>query len=157
MPTQLLQDSAKRAQDALASLMESLESVHDNTEYRSVKLVIYFDEADELLEEISWKEKTFHSILLSVLNSFVSQPLFVLFLSTLLHVAPCPPPTTADLKLFSSARAFRCDGYQAPITETSFDCHPKLPIAPDTCDLREVSSLSFMAKFGRPLCVWLAL
>lgn len=119
---------------------------------RSVKLVLYFDEAHELTEgkiRYSPDDKTLYDVLLSVLNEYRVPPLFVLFLSTLSDVAHFSPPRD----MFRSARAADSDAHQAPITETPFDCYPDLLIEQDAYDLLAVSRIKFMARFGRPLYV----
>lgn len=144
----------KRASAELDNLLKSLETIRDPTKpNRSVKLVVYFDEAHELTKTQVTKSSpsiTLYDVLLSVLNEHVTKPFFVLFLSKSFDVARFAPSPTA---MFGSSRAFQSDAHHAPITETPFDCYPKLLIEPDTYTLRDVSSISFMAKFGRPLYV----
>lgn len=155
IPHQLQLEVVKqRANDQLNALLESLDSVRDITRpNRSVKLVVYFDEAHELTQAKildSDVEKSLYGILLSVLNDYrFSTQFFVLFLSTLSHVAHFAPRR----ELFRSARAVESRAHQPPITETPFDCYPNLLITQDEYDLRQVCTIEFMAKFGRPLYV----
>ncbi|ETW78232.1 hypothetical protein HETIRDRAFT_107824 [Heterobasidion irregulare TC 32-1] len=94
-----------------------------------IQLVIYFDEAHELASRAApgnKYDKSLYDTVLSVLNDFVSYPLFAIFLSTILHVARCPP----SQDFASSSRAARESLLQAPVTETPFDCAPDFVVKP---------------------------
>jgi hypothetical protein len=119
-----------------------------------VKLILYFDEAHTLtLQRTSIKndndnDKTPYDVLSSSLNQFLGYPVFFVFLSTNSSLAHFAPPQA----LARSARIRRGEAaINAPITETPFDCYKDLKVKQGELNLKEISSLPFMAKFGRPL------
>lgn len=113
---------------------------------------MYFDEADTLTKTFAPQFiKTRYDVLCSVLYVFKKQPVFGIFLSTAMRLAPQPAPTG---RLAPSARIpIEIKLIQAPITETPFDCSPDLPVDPNSLTLDQISKISFMARFGRPLYV----
>lgn len=122
----------------------------------SVQLVVYFDEAHVLTTATCAataddEQRSLYTVLLSVLSDYVSEPLFVLFLSTISPIVQLALPGA----LLPSACAKATNAHQAPITETPFDCSPFLGanVGSGRHTLEEVSSIHFMAQFGRPLCV----
>ncbi|KAL4246568.1 hypothetical protein ABKN59_008457 [Abortiporus biennis] len=120
-----------------------------------IKVVMYFDEAHELCKQEVHKTpkvkmqvtKNNYEIMLSVLNVYVDEPLFALFLSTASSLSLLAPPP----KYAVSARAL--GGYhQAPFTEMPFDCAPHFFVNyDDTLTLQEVNKPMFLSNFGRPL------
>ncbi|KZP24260.1 hypothetical protein FIBSPDRAFT_1012129 [Athelia psychrophila] len=138
--------------DALQALRTLCTYIKDNTsDTLSDKIIImYFDEADTLTKTFAPQFiKTRYDVLCSVLYVFKKQPVFGIFLSTAMRLAPQPAPTG---RLAPSARiAMEIKLIQAPITETPFDCSPNLPVDPDSLTLDQISKISFMARFGRPL------
>ncbi|THH12410.1 hypothetical protein EW146_g7725 [Bondarzewia mesenterica] len=117
---------------------------------RPVKIVLYFDEAHELVRRKAPKNeygKTLYDVLLSVFNDFLPFPVFAIFLSTTSHIAYF----ASTQNQVRSSRAAASGHLQPPITETPFDCAPDFPIIPGKLTLEEVAAVPFMAKFGRPL------
>lgn len=92
--------------------------------------------------------RTRHSVLLSVLNDLRENQIFALFPATSSHMGQFAPPR--DLP--SGARQSHSERLEAPITELPFDCGPLLPVQVGSLYLKDVSSVYFMAQFGRPLC-----
>ncbi|THH19412.1 hypothetical protein EW146_g1745 [Bondarzewia mesenterica] len=126
-------------------------SVPNTESSQPIKLMLYFDEAHVLAQSKAPKnedDKTLYDVLLSCLNDLRSLPMFSIFLSTNSHVAYFAPIQ----HLARSARARSNNAHlQAPITETPFDCHPSFPIRPNQFTLADVTTVEFMARFGRPL------
>ncbi|KAI0791805.1 hypothetical protein C8Q75DRAFT_756344 [Abortiporus biennis] len=100
----------------------------DPSEYHPVKVIIYFDEAHELSARN-------HSALLSVLDEYTYEKLFVLFLST-----------TMMSPSLSGGRGY----FQAVFTEMPFDCSPQLKIQYSELTLERVNDPKFVSQFGRP-------
>lgn len=116
----------------------------------AVDIFIYFDEAHVLTEvhpTNSPRSHTVYNILRSVLNDFLKEPVFVVFLSTTSHIGSSAPPRGLE----DSARALTSGAHQAPITETPFDCYPEILVQKAKHTWEEVSTPQFMARFGRPL------
>jgi hypothetical protein len=137
--------AAEAARTALRQLISKLDSwVGSNR----IKLIIYFDEAHPLTKVTPKNddEKTLYDFLCSCLNQFLAFPMFCIFLST-----------NSSLSQFASPRALaksaRIRGGRAvthaPITETPFDC--QLVVKPGELSIKDISTISFMAEFGRPL------
>lgn len=116
---------------------------------RIVDILMYFDEAHVLTKAhpTGIQSKTLYNIFLSVLSDYVEIHLFVLFLSTALHLAELAP-TRAQV---ASSRAAASGAHQAPITETPFDCSPNILVKQHFYSRRDVADMRFMARFGRPL------
>ncbi|THH04277.1 hypothetical protein EW146_g10218 [Bondarzewia mesenterica] len=117
---------------------------------RPVKIVLYFDEAHELVQRkapTNYYDKTLYDVFLSVFNDFLSLPIFAIFLSTVPHIAYVAP-TQNQVR---SSRAAASGPLQPPITGTPFDCAPDFLVIPGTLTLEDVSAVPFMVKFGRPL------
>lgn len=115
--------------------------------------MVYFDEAHVLTnpdEEQDREKKTPYDILCGCLSNFAGGAIFFVFLSTTCDLAKLAPNTA----LAKSARAADMATVQAPITETPFDCHPDLHLGPKSHHLGVLSSVEFMSRFGRPLCVF---
>jgi hypothetical protein len=121
--------------------------VRDAPSDDKIKVIMYFDEYHTLSGPVR-SGKTVYDFLCSAFDDLVSLPLFVIFLSTNSHVRQDAP-----MPIFArSARARASPAtLQAPITEVPFDCSPELPIAAGTLKLADVSTIPFMARFGRPL------
>lgn len=94
--------------------------------------------------------KTRYDILLSVLNDVKNRFVFGLFSSTFSHISSFAPPKA----LAPSSRQAESSYLQPPVTELPFDCSDVFPIE-RSLKLAEVSSVTFMAQFGRPLYVTL--
>lgn len=112
---------------------------------------MYFDEAGTLTKTFAPQYiKTRYDVLCSVLCVFKKQPVFGIFISTASRLAQLAPTG----RLARSARiTTEIAHMQAPITETPFDCSPDLPVDPNSLTLDQISEISFMARFGRPLYV----
>jgi hypothetical protein len=146
------------SQDAKSKLVRLLQTIDGCCEsmegYQSghVKLMLYFDEAHVLGEksvENDLEGKDMYDVLCSCFNFFLSLPIFIVFLSTNSNVSQLAPRGS----MAKSGRAREnADALQAPITETPFDCSPKLPIKPDL-KLDDLYGIEFMAQFGRPMSV----
>lgn len=131
----------QRLRETLASKVSDLKGIVD--------ILIYFDEAHTLTERLvsSSGPKTLYNVLLSVLNDYRGDPLFIVFLSTNSHLANfAPPPMQAN-----SARASRSGVLHTPITETPFDCAPNLTVKQYAYTRGETGQVHFIARFGRPL------
>ncbi|KAF8575276.1 hypothetical protein K439DRAFT_1665120 [Ramaria rubella] len=116
-----------------------------------VRVVIYFDEADILTNTSvpSNPDNTdLYDVLCSCFNAFLGEPLFVIYLSTKLHLEQSAP----SRQMASSARAYGyANALQAPINETPFDCAKDLYIRPGKCTLQDICTIEFMSMFGRPM------
>ena len=140
--------AAESAREALGQLVSVLDHFYG---LQTIKLVIYFDEAHPLTKTkpSNDDEKTLYDFLCSCLNRFLAYPVFTIFLST-----------NSSLAKFASPRALaksaRIRGglavTHAPITETPFDCDD-LVVRPGELKMEDISKISFMARFGRPLWV----
>jgi hypothetical protein len=140
------------AKCALKDLLQTMKtSVTTKTaQDNDVKVVIYVDEAHSLTDvkaPPNVDDKSLYDVLCSALSFFVESPLFVIFLSTNSNLSKLSPaPAWAR-----SARARQVDAMQSPITETPFDCAPRLLIKPHTLKLENLNSVEFLSQFGRPL------
>ncbi|KAL4079270.1 hypothetical protein J3A83DRAFT_4368016 [Scleroderma citrinum] len=133
----------------LKELLMVLDTVCDFPKLKDVKVMLYFDEAQELHHAIPDNEqgKTLYDIMWSSLVHFKSPSVFTIFLTTQPSVTLLAPfPKMATSALLSIRRAL-----QAPITETPFDCHPDLPLRLGQLKLEDLGELPFLARFGRPL------
>lgn len=144
--------------DAVGSLLDKTYSEMDNLRQTIaskvddlggiVDIVIYFDEAHELIKAVDYSGNSLYDVLLLVINCYRDYPIFTLFLSTVpLVVAFTPPP----LRWSNSARASKSGEPQAPFTETPFDCAENILVVDYAHDREEIAQLHFMARFGRPL------
>jgi hypothetical protein len=120
-----------------------------------LKVLMYFDETHCLANcrshdyDPHGRPKTLFNILLSVLNDYLGDHIFVIFMSTVFEIPRFAPVSSV---LISSARFVPSEGHQAPITEVPFDCSPDLGnVRADSLRRSQVSDLRFMAQFGRPL------
>lgn len=118
-----------------------------------MKIVCSFDEADVLaLQKVpkNDKEGNMFEALCSSLNVFRGLPIFFIFLSTNSNIALLAPP-----KHRSTSNAVRrhFESLVAPFTETAFDCSPNFPLSRTGYTLKRISTVQFMAQFGRPLYV----
>lgn len=112
---------------------------------------MYFDEAGTLTKSFSpGIIKTRYDVLCSVLSDFHRQSIFSIFLSTTFYIPELAPTWefTRSSRIITNFRHL-----QAPITETPFDCSPRLPLDPDSLTFRHTYQIPFMAMFGRPLYV----
>ncbi len=116
-----------------------------------IKLVIYFDEAHPLTKVVPMNdnEETLYDCLCSCLNQFLAFPMFCIFLSTNPNLAQfeASPPALASSARIRGGKAVM----HPPITETPFDCCEDLMVKPGKLNLKDISTISFMAQFGRPL------
>lgn len=117
-----------------------------------VRLVLYFDEAHDLTEELVEHKKTTRSAYMamcSAINAFASLRLFVIFLSTNSNLAKYAPSKS----LFWSARALKSPwGLQPPFVELPFDISERgYIVRGGEKSLEDVCKIEFMVKFGRPL------
>jgi len=139
--------AAEAARTALAQLISKLEGCVGS---KPIKLIIYFDEAHPLTKVAPKNddEKTLYDFLCSCLNQFLTFPMFCIFLSTnssLAHFAS--PRALAKSARIRGGKAVT----HAPITETPFDCCDDLMVKPGKLSIKDISTISFMAQFGRPL------
>jgi hypothetical protein len=113
--------------------------------------MLYFDEAHVLAERKVIRDpdgKNMYDVMCSCFNSFLSSPIFVVYLSTNSNISDLAPPGP----LARSGRAREnADALQAPVTETPFDCFPEFLIKPGELGLEDVCEVEFMARFGRPM------
>ena len=138
---------AEAARAALGQLISKLDGW---VGLQRIKLIIYFDEAHPLTKVAPKNDdgKTLYDVLCSCLNQFLAFPMFCIFLST-----------NSSLAQFASPRALaksaRIRGGKAathaPITETPFDCCGDLMVRPGELSIKDISTIPFMAQFGRPL------
>ncbi|PSR77460.1 hypothetical protein PHLCEN_2v7891 [Hermanssonia centrifuga] len=130
-----LDSTIDKASEGIRSLIKIIKEHTSDGNDHNVQLVIYFDEAHTLFKTAKNNDPLFF-ILLSVLNAYRKEPLFVIFLST--HLGP------ARSQLFTST---------LPITKISFDCAPRecLPVQPYALTIADITQVPFMARFGRPL------
>ena len=147
MPTVIEFAAAESAREALRRLIEELSRYPGS---QAIKLIIYFDNI-HLLTDLMLRnddEKTFYDLLCSCLNRFLAFQLFTIFLSTNPSLLKFYDP-----QAFAGSARIRGGPFitHAPITETPFDCEPELLIEPKTLSIKEISTISFMARFGRPL------
>ena len=139
--------AAEAARAELAQLVSKLNGLVGS---QQIQLIIYFDEAHPLTKVVPKNDdqKTLYDFLCSCLNQFVTFPMFCIFLST-----------NSSLAQFASPQAFaksaRIRGGKAithaPITETPFDCCGDLIVKPGQLNIKDISTIPFMAQFGRPL------
>lgn len=131
-----------RLQGTIASKVKDLGGIVD--------ILLYFDEAHEMtvLRPVEPEtKKTLYSVFLSVLNDYRNLPLFIVFLSTLSHIADFAPPRAQ----VDSARGSKSGSLQAPITETPFDCAPDILVVEYAYDREGIAQIHFISRFGRPL------
>ena len=116
---------------------------------RKIQMIVYLDEAHTLTERISYglEGNTLYDCLVSAFSDYASVPVFFLSLSTDSRMGALAPSALQG----RSARSRKAGQVLiAPFTEMPFDLIPDV-IQPEVYTAREVASLSFMAKFGRPL------
>jgi hypothetical protein len=139
--------AAESSRVALGQLIRKLDGCERS---QRIKLIIYFDEAHPLTEVVPKNddEKTLYDFLCSCLNQFLAFPIFCIFLSTNSSLAQFASPRAL-------ARSARIRGGKAvthaPITETPFDCCGDLMVKPGELNIKGISTIPFMAQFGRPL------
>jgi hypothetical protein len=139
--------AAESARVALGQLIRTLDGWVGS---QRIKLIIYFDEAHPLTKVVpkSDDEKTLYDFLCSCLNQFLTFPMFCIFLSTNSSLAQFAAPRAL-------AKSARIRGGKAvthaPITETPFDCCGDLMVKPGELSIKDISTIPFMAQFGRPL------
>jgi len=142
--------AAHAANGALEELMKELDRWAVSNVSDPIKFIIYFDEAHPLTAVAPTKDdkKTLYDLLCSCLNHFSKSSVVFIFLSTNSSLAQFAAPRA----LAKSARIV--DGNSIlipPITETPFDCCDELMVKPGELKIKDISEISFMAKFGRPL------
>ena len=139
--------TAEAARAALGQLICKLDSLVGS---QQIKVVIYFDEAHPLTKgrPKTDDEKTLYDFMCSCLNQFLAFPMFCIFLSTNSSLAHFASPRA--LARSARIRSGMAETH-APITETPFDCCDSLMIKPGEKKIRDISTIEFMAKFGRPL------
>ncbi|KAH7906534.1 hypothetical protein BJ138DRAFT_621877 [Hygrophoropsis aurantiaca] len=145
---------AQAAREELDTLLAIIDDGPDsdlNTSQKPVKIMIYFDGAHELAKRRVADDpdrKNIYDVICSCLNSFLAQPIFAIFLSTnssIYHQAPHGSLARSVRALSDKAK------FQAPVSETPFDCHPALPVESGEHTLKDICKIEFMARFGRPL------
>lgn len=120
---------------------------------KPVQLLLYFDEAESLAQPVEAQAQpptgTYYHVLLRCINAWVKDcpDVLVVFLSTYTKLHDLAP----------SAEYVPSDRYKdhsktlpAPIVETPFDCSPQFPLRGQVT-LGDVTSLEYIAQFGRPL------
>jgi len=112
-------------------------------------IIMYFDESHTLFDDPLGDGASRYAALCKALDCLYKTNIFSLFLSTSSNISRFAPPMGDAF----SARTSRVDGLQPPITELPFDCHYSFPISPAHYTLEMSGELSFMCRFGRPLCV----
>lgn len=132
---------------AFDDLRKALVEITTDATNTSINVLIYFDEAHELTTTTT---QPLYDILLSVLCDYTGRALFAVFLSTTTNITRFAPPR----EVLRSMRALDSKYHNAPITEVPFDCDPDICVAQDTYTRKEVAEPRFMARFGRPLCVY---
>jgi len=141
--------ASEEAKNQLARLLRHIDDCCESLE--EVKLGLYFDEAHILAEKKVIKDpdrKNMYDVMCSCFNSFLSSPIFVIYLSTNSDISDLAPPGP----LTRSGRARKnAVALQAPVTETPFDFFPEFLIKPDELGLEDVCEVEFMARFGRPM------
>jgi len=139
--------AAESARVALGQLIRKLDGWVGAPQ---IKLIIYFDEAHPLTKVVPKNddEKTLYDFLCSCLNQFLTFPMFSIFLSTNSSLAKfAAPPALARSARIRGGKAV----IHAPITETPFDCSGDLVVKPGELSIKDISTIPFMAQFGRPL------
>jgi len=140
--------AAESARAALGQLISTLDGWVGS---QRIKLIIYFDEAHPLTKVVPKSdddEKTLYDFLCSCLNEFLAFPMFCIFLSTNSSLAQfAAPRALAKSARIRGGRAVT----HAPITETPFDCCGDLMVKPGELSIKDISTIPFMAQFGRPL------
>lgn len=111
-----------------------------------VQILIYFDEAQELMKAQDTAQESLYLAFRSVLNDHRDHPLFTLFLSTVPHIAQYVPPV-----ITTRVYSHKLGEPKAPITGTPFDCAPDILVEEYAYDREEIAQPHFMARFGRPL------
>ncbi|THH19411.1 hypothetical protein EW146_g1744 [Bondarzewia mesenterica] len=150
----ILQEVHYAAHEAIQELEKLLACIPDvESAVRApdtlVKLVLYFDDSQMFAQEHVAEGEDSYSIFLSCFNSFRLHNVIGILISTHSHISYADPPKEPYC---SSGRApLNYTKFQAPITETAFDCHPSFPLKPGQYTLSDVASVEFMARFGRPL------
>ena len=137
-------ESARQALGRLITILNR------GVESKGIKIVIYVDEAQPLVERKAntGDGKSLYDHLCTCLNRFRASPIFVIFLSTNSNLVEFAAPRA----LLKSARIR--GGYteiNPPITEMPFDCKPNFIVKPGTLTMEETSNIPFLAQFGRPL------
>lgn len=131
----------------LSMLIQTLEDHGASLDDSHVKVFMYLDEAHVLTEKIAQDGRLALDVFLGAFNIFTKQPIFLILLSTqsdIDHLAP------SVITARSSRYRTNIQHIHAPITETPFDCFDR----PILCvSLGLLSTVTFMALFGRPLCV----
>ena len=138
----LLQPSPSN-QSTLKDLMDKLR-MHSAT---NISMVIYIDEAHELKNNCGGRTRL--EIMCSVMSDFCNEQLFFLLLSTQSSLHFLAPTREAA----ASERVKGTTELLAPITETPFDCFWEYPIESGALRMKDLSTLEYVAKWGRPLYV----
>lgn len=141
-----LVDSFKHKRDPYAYVLNGKQT----SVPEPVQLLIYFDEAQSLAQYSQiWLRPMYYHLFLRCINVWASKcpDVMVVFLSTHTKLHDLAP----------SAEYVASDRYgenrhllPAPIVETPFDCSPQFPLR-GGASLDEVTSLEYIAQFGRPL------
>ncbi|KAF4615349.1 hypothetical protein D9613_003426 [Agrocybe pediades] len=130
-------------------------------------VIMYIDEAHPMTERIEaphstgfnlkYLDDTLYAIFLEAVSELRGKGLFVLFLSTISLSTVSQLEIEMPNPVYNSRRFQPNPGSQAPapFTEMPFDCHRDLVenggIDCRTLYLKDVQSISSMARFGRPL------
>ena len=150
---QLLCDAQKHMQILCDSIEARLLKGHVRPGH--IVLLVYLDEAQSLgnIRGDGWAKSLldiFISAFVDVSRWFLLKKLFLVTLSTNSHVTTLAPPKY----LYPSARVVGGpSSLRAPYTELPFDLLPtgQSFIRPNQFTLEDVTKLSFVVKFGRPL------
>ncbi|KAG5650913.1 hypothetical protein H0H81_010560 [Sphagnurus paluster] len=131
----------------------------DHTFDSRVAFIVYFDEVHRLAKEPDFNEGQYRSafhVLGSVLSSLQSQKQFAIFLSTNSNLTGFVPPSRQHPSLRSFVQYFH-----GPFTELSFDTFATNAFEDlgqqqgGNVFLHDVCDDNFLAKFGRPMLVFL--
>ena len=138
---------SKPAQQSLKRLCKVIKGILC-TKLTEVEVVISFDETHTLTngDGISG-HKSLYDILCWAVTFCVHKPLFFIFLSTNSQM----PKLAATRDNAKSARVASGEAeLNTPITETPFDCYPDTMKKGELL-LQDTRSITFLARFGRPL------
>ncbi|EMD31837.1 hypothetical protein CERSUDRAFT_100068 [Gelatoporia subvermispora B] len=149
------QDLRSNVRAALRHLLQAVDcSVPESERHRRtgcIKVICSFDEADALaLAKVpdNAQEGNLYDVLCTSLDVFRGLPIFFMFLSTNSQIALLAPPRSR-MKSIHARSHF--SSLVAPFTETAFDCSPVFPLKRTGNLLQDITSVEFMAHFGRPL------
>ncbi|KAF8218993.1 hypothetical protein L208DRAFT_1523899 [Tricholoma matsutake] len=138
------------AESARVTLRKPIHKLDHRVGSHCIKLIIYFDKAHALTKVMPKNddEKMLYDYLCSCLNQFLTFPMFSIFLSTNSSLAQfAAPRALAKSAHIRSRKAVT----HTPITETPFNCSEDLIVKAGELNIKHISTIPFMAQFGRPL------